>query len=177
MVRICSRGTYLANLPPVPTDPSGDIPLTHLSGAELPLDDWLTTFHLAVAVLDPYEYESAWLLDTAGRILTTFTGADARVGFVVTASPEDAKEFLGPWADRLFALCDPDKAFVKSLGLETLPAFVHLGLDASLLGSAEGWDPGAWHDVSENLAKVMSWKGPDIPAPGDPKPYAGAPAV
>lgn len=161
----------------MPKDPSGDITLTHLSGAELPLDDWLTTFHLAVAVLDPYEYESAWLLDTAGRILTTFAGADARVGFIVTASPEDAKEFLGPWADRLFALCDPDKALVKSLELETLPAFVHLGLDASLLGSAEGWDPAAWHEVSENLAKAMSWKGPDIPAPGDPKPYTGAPAV
>lgn len=153
------------------------MPLTHLTGVERPLDDWLTTFHLAVAVLDPYKYESAWLLETAGRILTTFSEADARVGFVITASPEDAKEFLGPWADRLFALCDPDKQFVKSLDLETLPAFVHLGLDGSLLGAAEGWDPAAWREVAANLAKAMSWKGPDIPAPGDPKPYAGAPAV
>ncbi len=161
----------------MPTDPAGDVLLTHLSGAERPLDDWLTTFHLAVAVLDPYEYESAWLLDTAGRILTTFTGADARVGFVITAAPEDAKTFVGPWADRLFVLCDPDKAFVKSLGLETLPAFVHLGLDGSLLGSAEGWDPVAWRAVADNLAKAMSWKGPEIPAAGDPRPYAGAPAL
>ena len=160
----------------MPTDPAGDVPLTHLSGVERPLDDWLTTFHLAVAVLDPYAYESAWLLETAGRILTTFTGADARVGFVITATPEDAKTFVGPWADRLFVLCDPDKAFVKSLGLETLPAFVHLGLDGSLLGSAEGWDPVAWRAVADNLAKAMSWKGPEIPAPSDPKPYAGAPA-
>ena len=161
----------------MPKDPAGDTPLTHLSGVERPLDDWLTTFHLAVVVLDPYEYESAWLLDTAGRILTTFREADARVGFVVTASPEDAKQFLGPWADRLFALCDPDKAFVRSLGLETLPAFVHLGLDGSLLGSAEGWEPLAWREVADNLARSMKWKGPDIPAPGDPRPYAGAPAV
>lgn len=161
----------------MPTDPAGDVPLTHLSGAEHPLDDWLTTFHLAVVILDPYEYESAWLLETAGRILTTFTGADVRVGFVVTAPPAEAKEFLGPWADRLFALCDPDKAFVKSLGLETLPSLVHIGLDGSLLGSAEGWDPAAWRAVVDNLAKAMWWKAPEIPAPGDPKPYAGAPAV
>lgn len=141
------------------------------------MDDWLTTFHLAVAVLDPYEYESAWLLDTAGRILTTFAGADVRVGFLVTASPEDAKTFLGPWADTLFALCDPDKALVKSLSLETLPAFVHLGLDGTVLGCTEGWDPAGWHDVSANLAKAMYWKAPEIPVPSDPKPYTGAPAV
>lgn len=161
----------------MPTDPAGDVPLIHLSGVEHPLDAWLTTFHLAVAVLDPYAYESAWLLETAGRILTTFTGADARVGFVVTATPDDARQFVGPWADQLFVLCDPEKAFVKSLGLDTLPALVHLGLDGSLLGSAEGWDPLAWRAVIDNLAKAMSWKGPDIPAEGDPKPYAGAPAV
>lgn len=161
----------------MPTDPDRDVTLVHLSGAEHPLDDWLTTFHLAVAVLDPYEYESAWLLETAGRILTTFTGADVRVGFLVTASPEDAKEFLGPWADRLFALCDPEKALVKSMQLETLPALVHIGQDGTLLGSAEGWDPPAWKAVADNLAKVMSWKAPEIPAPGDPKPYAGAPAT
>ena len=153
------------------------MPLIHVTGVERPLDEWLTTFHLAVAVLDPYEYESAWLLETAGRILTTFSEADVRVGFVITASPEETKQFIGPWADRLFTLCDPDKKFVKSLSLETLPAFVHLGLDASVLGSAEGWDPVAWRDVADNLAKAMSWKAPDIPATGDPAPYAGAPAI
>jgi len=167
----------LLTCPSVPTDPAGDVTLTHISGAELPLDDWLTTFHLAVAVLDPFEYESAWLLETAGRILTTFTGADVRVGFVVTATPEQAKEFVGPWADRLFVLCDPEKAFVKSLGLTQLPALVHVGIDGSLLGSAEGWDPLAWRDVADNLARIMYWKAPDIPADGDPRPYAGAPAV
>lgn len=153
------------------------MPLIHITGVEAPLDDWLTTFHLAVVVLDPFAYESAWLLETSGRILTTFAEADARVGFVVTATPEEAREFLGPWADRLFVLCDPEKRFVKSVGLEYLPAFVHLGLDASLLGSAEGWDPLAWRQVANNLAKAMSWKAPDIPRPGDPKPYAGAPAI
>ena len=164
-------------MPAVPSDPDLDVVLTHLTGVERPLDDWLTTFHLAVAVLDPYEYESAWLLETAGRILTTFSGADARVGFIVTASPEDAKQFLGPWTERLFALCDPDKALVRSLGLETLPAIVHLGLDGSLLGSAEGWDPAGWSEVVDNLADAMSWKAPDTPAAGDPKPYAGAKAL
>lgn len=161
----------------MPTDPALDVTLTHVSGDARPLDDWLTTFHLAVAVLDPFEYESAWLLETAGRILTNFQEADARVGFVVTASPEQARDFLGPWAERLFVLCDPDKAFVRSLQLETLPAFIHLGLDGSLLGSAQGWDPEGWRAVADNLAKAMSWTAPDIPSPGDPKPYSGAPAL
>ena len=125
----------------MPTDPAGDVTLTHISGVELPLDDWLTTFHLAVVVLDPFEYESAWLLETAGRILDVFAQADVRVGFVVTSTPADAAAFVGPWAEKLFVLCDPDKA------------------------------------VADNLARIMSWKAPDIPAAGDPRPYEGAPAV
>lgn len=161
----------------MPTDPAGDVTLTHISGVELPLDDWLTTFHLAAVVLDPYEYESAWLLDTAGRILDVFSQADVRVGFVVTATPDDAKAFVGPWADKLFVLCDPEKAFVKSLSLDQLPALVHIGIDGTLLGSAEGWDPDEWRAVVDNLARIMSWKAPDIPAPGDPRPYEGAPAL
>ena len=161
----------------MPTDPAGDVTLTHLSGAELPLDQWLTTFHLCVVVLDPYEYESAWLLDTAGRILEVFRQADVRVGFVVTASPEDARQFVGPWADSLFVLCDPEKAFVKSLQLDELPALVHLGIDGTLLGWAQGWNPDQWRPVIDNLARIMSWKAPEIPAPGDPRPYAGAPAL
>jgi len=161
----------------VPTDPAGDVTLTHLSGAGLPLDQWLTTFHLCVVVLDPYEYESAWLLDTAGRILEVFRQADVRVGFVVTATPDEARRFVGPWADSLFVLCDPEKAFVKSLQLDVLPALVHLGIDGSLLGWAQGWDPDEWRPVIDNLAAIMSWKAPDIPAPGDPRPYAGAPAL
>ena len=114
---------------------------------------------------------------TAGRILEVFRQADVRVGFVVTAAPEDARQFVGPWADSLFVLCDPDKAFVKSLQLDELPALVHLGIDGTLLGWAQGWDPEQWRPVVDNLARIMSWKAPDIPAPGDPRPYAGAPAL
>ena len=79
-------------------DPPGDVKLTPLQGEPRTLQEWLTTFHLVVVVLDPYTYESAWLLDTAGRILSEFRGADCRVGFLVTANAEDARQFLGPWA-------------------------------------------------------------------------------
>ena len=158
------------------TNPSTEILLTHIDGDERPLEDWLTTFHLAVAVLDPFTYESAWLLETAGKILTHFTGSGARVGFLVTATPQEAKQFLGPWADQLFVLCDPKKELVKSLELETLPALIQIGTDGSLLGSAEGWDPDAWAEVADNLAKTQAWIAPNIPMAGDPAPYAGAPA-
>ena len=50
-------------------------------------------------------------------------------------------------------------------------------LNDSLLGSAEGWDPEQWREVVDNLARLMSWKAPDIPAAGDPRPYEGAPAL
>ena len=103
------------------TDPPGDLQLAPLRGAARSLDDWLTTFHLAAVVLDPYTYESAWLLETAGRILEHFRGADCRIAFVVTADADDAREFLGPWAERVLTFADPDRELVKALGLNELP--------------------------------------------------------
>ena len=107
------------------TDPPGDLELAPLDGEPRTLDGWLTTFHLAAVILDPYTYESAWLPETAGRILDDFRGADCRIAFVVTADADDAREFLGPWAQRILTFADPDRDLVKALGLNELPAFVH----------------------------------------------------
>jgi hypothetical protein len=54
------------------------------SGQSRPLMDWLTTFHLASVILDPYTNESSWILRTATRILEPFRGSDARINLVVT---------------------------------------------------------------------------------------------
>ena len=56
-----------------------DLNLTALSGEQRPLSEWLTTFHLASVVLDPYTNESSWILSTAERVLDAFRGADVRV--------------------------------------------------------------------------------------------------
>ncbi|HLM64038.1 MAG TPA: hypothetical protein VK306_07040 [Acidimicrobiales bacterium] len=159
------------------TDPPGDLRLTPLGGEPRTLDAWLTTFHLAAVVLDPYTYESAWLLETAGRILEAFRGADCRIAFVVTAGPDQAREFLGPWADRVLTFTDDRLELVKALGLNELPAFVHLRQDRSVAGVAEGWDPPEWRQVASVLAKDMSWTRPTFPVAGDPAPYAGSPAL
>jgi hypothetical protein len=160
----------------VATNPPGDVRLAPLDGEPHTLSAWLTTFHLAAVILDPYTYESAWLLETAGRILESFRGADCRVAFVVTASPDEAREFLGPWTERVLTFTDADRELVKGLGLNELPAFVHLRQDGQVIGVAEGWDPPEWREVASRLAKDMSWSRPLIPAPGDPKAYAGSPA-
>ncbi len=151
--------------------------LTPLNGEGRPLASWLTTFHLAAVVLDPFTFESSWLLETAGRVLENFRGADCRVAFVVTASADEAREFLGPWVDQMLTFADPDRELVKGLGLNELPAFVHLRQDGQVAGVAEGWDPSEWRDVASRLAKDMSWSRPLIPAVGDPAPYAGSPAA
>jgi len=161
----------------VATNPPGDVQLAPLDGEPRTLAQWLTTFHLATVILDPFTYESAWLLETSGRILDGFRGADCRVAFTVTASAEEAREFLGPWAAQILTFADPSREFVKGLGLDELPAFVHLRQDGQVAGVAEGWDPIEWRDVASQLAKAMSWTRPLIPGPGDPKAYAGSPAA
>lgn len=165
---------YLA--PPMVTEPPADVELRALQGATLPLRGWLTTFHLVTAVVDPYTYESAWLLPTIARIFRVYEEADCRVAMTTTCSPEEAEQFLGPYAKEFLTFADADRTFVKALGLERLPALVHVRQDLSIAGAAEGWDPDAWRAVTDNLSKAMSWSRPMIPAPRDPAPYEGSPA-
>lgn len=134
-------------------------------------------FHLVTVVLDPYTYESSWILETAGRILDEFAGADCRAAWVLTADERDAEAFLGPWRERLLTFCDPERKFVSGLGIEEIPALVHIGPDLSVVGVAQGWDPAAWRAITDNLAKVMHWSRPTLPKPGDPVAFAGSPAA
>ena len=120
------------------SNPSLDTKLTSLGGETRPLEEWLTTFHLASVVLDPYTNESSWVLRTAARVLESLRGTDARVNFVVTADAESARAFLGPLTDDFLVYCDPDRAFVRTLGLRQLPAFVFVRLDGTLASLRRG---------------------------------------
>lgn len=159
------------------TAPPHEIELNPLQGDPRPLGDWVTTFHLAVVVLDPYTYESSWIIDTASRILASYNAADVRTAWLVTGTAEQAEEFLGPKAEEFLTFADPDRAFVKGLELESLPAFVHIDHALNIVGAAEGWKPAEWRDVATTLSKQMSWSRPSIPDEGDPTPYPGTPAL
>ncbi len=158
------------------TAPSQDIELTPLGGESRPLENWLTTFPLVLGVIDPYTHESGWILDTMRRIFHHFAGADCRVGWLVTSAEGGAREFLGPLAEEYLTFTDADRALVKAMDLQTLPALVVLKQDGSIVASAESWDPETWRPVTEMLATLTSWSRPTIPANGDPIPYAGTPA-
>jgi hypothetical protein len=157
----------------VVTNPPADLTLTSLAGPARTVQEWVTNFHLVTVVVDPYANESAWILATAARVLRVFQGADCRVSFLVVGPPDDARAFLGPLATEFLTFVDPDGAVVKALGLDHLPALVHLAIDGTVAGSAEGWDPDEWRSVVHALAKVMSWKAPTIPDRGDPAPFPG----
>lgn len=158
-------------------NPPLDLVLTPINGEGRSLAQWLTTFHLVLVVLDPFTNESAWLLPTAARILTHYEQADCRVAWLVAGTPDECRQFLGPWARRLLTFADPDREAIKALGLEELPAIVHLGLDGSVINAAEGWRPYEWRAVTETLSEMMQWSRPVIPTPDDPAPFAGSPAV
>jgi hypothetical protein len=161
----------------VATDPHADLLLDPINGEARTIAEWLVTFQLAAVVLDPFTNESSWLLETAGRVLTHFNGADCRVAFIVTGTKDEARQFLGPWADKVLTFADPDRTAVMALGLNELPAFVQIRGDRTIAGAAEGWDPMEWRAVAERLAANMSWSAPLIPATGDPSPYAGSAAA
>lgn len=161
----------------MPTNVALDTTLTALSGETRPIEEWMTTFHLASVVLDPYTNESSWVLKPATRILEAFRGADVRVNLVVTCSADEAREFLGPLTERFLVFCDQDRRFVRGLGVKTLPAFVFVRGDGSVHAAAEGWDPAGWREVAERIAETTSWIAPAIPVAADPSPFHGTPAL
>ena len=167
----------LGYLAAVASAPPLDLTLEPLNGPPRSIEAWLTTFHLVFVALDPFTYESAWLLPTAGRILTGFQEADCRIAWLVAGTPEECQQFLGPLSKSILTFADPDRTAIKAFGLERLPALVHVGTDGSVIGSAEGWDPDEWRRVTQALAKMMAWSAPSIPAAGDPGPYPGSPAL
>jgi hypothetical protein len=160
---------------------STDLVLTPLAadglGQGRPVMDWLTTFHLASVVLDPYTNESSWILRSATRILENFRGSDARINFIVTAGPDDARAFLGPLTEQFMVFCDPDRSVVAALGISEIPAFVYIRVDGVVAASAEGWDHATWHAVAAEIAATTKWSMPTIPESGDPGSFAGSPAL
>lgn len=157
--------------------PSLDTIFQPLIGEARPLHEWLTTFHLASVVIDPYTNESAWILDTAARIMRQFYDSSARVNFVVTASAAEAEHFLGPLANEFLVFTDPDRVVVKQLGLSELPAFVFIRGDGTVPIAAEGWNAPSWRAVAESIATTVSWKIPLIPDANDPVAFRGSPAL
>jgi hypothetical protein len=158
-----------------------DLVLTPLvdgvAGTGRPIMEWLTTFHLASVVLDPYTNESSWVLKAATRVLEQFRGSDARINLVVTANAADTAAFLGPYAARFLAFCDPDRAVVKAMGLSELPAFVFTRVDGVVAAAAQGWNPPEWEAVADAIAAVCWWTSIPVPGPGDPGPFRGSPAL
>jgi hypothetical protein len=159
------------------SDAPADLALAPINGQSRTLPEWLTTFHIVVVALDPFTAESAWLLPTVARILRVYDDADCRVALLVTCTMDEARQFLGPYADEFLTFADPDRDAVKALDLERLPALVHIRQDLSIGGSAQGWHPKEWKAVTDELSRAMSWTKPLVPGPRDPAPYDGSPAL
>ena len=145
--------------------------LTTSQGVTRTLDDWSTMFQLCLIVLPARAEAAAWI-PVAHRIFATFGDSDCRCAFVVTGGAEVARRLLGQAERDDVTFIDPDQALVTSLGLERLPAFVHLRQDTSLAAVAEGWDPDAWQEVATRLGRAMAWSVPHLTSVRIPLPAA-----
>ena len=155
-------------------NPDPTLKLTSSKGVTRTLDDWSTMFHLCLVILPPRPEASVYI-PIAERIFQVFGDADCRVAFVVTGNEYVAERILGAAGSKVLTFCDPDKEFVTSLGLQRLPAFVHLRQDTSLVAAAEGWDAAAWQAVAKEVGKAMAWSVPTVAAAGDPPATPGWP--
>ena len=153
--------------------------LAALEGGETrTIDEWLITFQLLGVVLDPFTYESSWLLETAGRILETFRGASVRICFILTCIDAQARQFLGPWAEQMLVYVDPDRTFVRACGLERAagPRPPAPEPDARRRGGGVAC-PRRGAPVVARVAVDTAWTKPVVPLAGDPAPYPGSPAL
>jgi hypothetical protein len=157
----------------VAKNPDPTLLLTSAAGTTRTLDDWTTTFHLCLVIL-PDRPEAEWWIPVARRIFGVLGDADCRTAYVVPSTPAIARRILGDEMDRALVFVDPDRTLVGSLGLEHLPAFVHIRQDTSIGAVAEGWDPARWQEVAREIAAAMDWSVPDVAPPGAVAPVATA---
>ena len=160
----------------MPKNPDPTLKVTSSKGAVRTLDDWTTIFHLVLVAL-PDRPEAAAFIPVAKRIFATLGDADCKVGFLVTADETVTRRVLGDAEDGYFTLIDPDCELVASLGLERLPALIHIRQDTSVGAVAEGWDPAAWQRVAREIATAMGWTTPEVSCSGDPRPGTSWPAI
>ena len=158
------------------TTVSLDLELDPLGAEARPLGDWLTTFPLLPVLLDPYTNESAWILHTARRILVTYAEAGCRTCWVVTCGADDARRFLGPYAQEILTFADPDRRVAGALGLDTLPAIAFVLQNGSVTAAAQGWNPSEWRGVAETVSEFTFWQRPLIGDGQDPAAFGGTPA-
>ncbi len=154
-----------------------DVKLQPIGGEPLTLADQTRLFHLVAVVLDPYTEESAWILRTATHILDELRGADCRAAWIITCVEDDARAFLGPLAERFLTFCDPGREVVEALGVEQIPALVHVATNQRIDGLANGWDPATWRPITDDLARILAWNRPAYPRPSDPLAFPGTPAA
>ncbi len=148
-------------------NPDPMLELTSLKGSTRTLDDWLTMFHLCLVVL-PDRPEAALWQPVISAIFKVLGDADCRVAVCITANSSVARRILGDAADEYLVFLDPDRTFVHSLGLEHLPAFVHLRQDTTLAAVAQGWDAPEWQKVATGISKAMKWSVPQLSTAGGP---------
>jgi hypothetical protein len=158
----------------VARNPDPAIKLTSSKGVTRTLDDWTTMFHLCLVILPPRP-EAAVFVPIARRIFQVFGDADCRTAFCVVGNEFIARGVLGEAEDRYLTFTDPDAAFVESLGLTRLPAFVHLRQNTTVVAAAEGWNAAEWQAVAREVGKAMAWSVPEVAAPGDPPSTEGWP--
>jgi len=158
----------------VAKNPDPLLQITSYAGKTRTLDDWATVFNLAIVVL-PDRPEGSNFLGIVDRIFATFGDSDVRTIMCVPSGPAIAKRILGAAVDRYLVWCDPEKAFVASLGLERLPAFVHLRQDTTLVSAAQGWSPSEWQKLADEIARHEHWTSPIVSGHGDPQPTPGWP--
>ncbi len=156
------------------SSPKASSNLTSINGQSLPLRSWVTNFHLLLVTIDPFTHESSWIVNTAARILSNFSGADCRVGWLVIGDADQASNFLGPFSDEFITFIDPEASFVKEIGFTQTPGILHINQAPELIAATQGWSPEEWREVVSGLADHMQWSRPAIPAEGDPTPYQGS---
>jgi len=157
-------------------NPDPALKLSTDRGVVRTLDDWSTMFHLVFVVLPDRPEATQWL-PVARRIFATLGDADCRTAFLVPSTAAIAERIVGADETRTMTFIDPEKELVHELGLNRLPALVHLRQDTTVAAVAEGWDVGEWQRVTDSIAKAMSWTSPELRHRDNPEPFAGFPVA
>ena len=137
-------GNVTGLVPPAWPDHGGPPPTSSSTPLEANLGrvrERLTDFHLVLSAVDPFTQRERLGDRDRGPHPAHLHRRRLPAAWPGHRHPDEARMFLGPWAEELLTFADPDRTAVQALGIEALPALVHIGADLTVVGKAEGLAP------------------------------------
>lgn len=138
--------------------------LKDINGKEETLYDITEIFEVGFVFVPPGR-DLGGFIPVFDEIFKTLAGSAMMCSLVIALPQEQAQEVVEPYKkdlDKVKIFTDENGALAKSLGINSVPSFVHVGIGGKIVSQVEGWQIDSWQGQLNLSAKHLKWTSPQL---------------